>query len=198
MSTFKAPVWDASQAQYNIQVTAECACSLGVDKTGAFTFKDSDELLNITDNILHALIAEGAANKWFARLPTHEQLMKRVKHSFATLPGVAHTDGVLSTIWMTPKQVTFIWRPEVRTQAPPPLEFEDSEDEDTASIKESSLPPVALVNGPNSPQNKEQYLLTRLRAAKARVEAEQIRMEYYEATGRMPPDSESDEEDDEY
>ena len=43
-------------------------------------------------------------------------------------------------------------------------------------------------------ETQEQYLLTRLRAAKARVEAEQIRMQYFEATGRMPPDSEDEDE----
>ena len=42
-----------------------------------------------------------------------------------------------------------------------------------------------------------QYLLTRLRAAKARVEAEQIRMQYFEAMGSMPPESDEDEDEDE-
>jgi len=44
-------------------------------------------------------------------------------------------------------------------------------------------------------ESHEEYLLTRLRAAKARVEAEKMRMQYFETTGRMPPDSESDDED---
>jgi hypothetical protein len=43
-------------------------------------------------------------------------------------------------------------------------------------------------------ETQEEYLLTRLRAARARVEAEQIRMQYFETTGRMPPDSESEDE----
>jgi hypothetical protein len=74
--------------------------------------------------------------------------------------------------------------------------LEDSEEEGdygTNEIVDSALPPVALKD--NTQQTHEEYLLTRLRAAKARVEAEQIRMQYFEATGRMPPDSDEEEED---
>ena len=71
--------------------------------------------------------------------------------------------------------------------------FEDSESDGEESIAESNLPPVAL--RADRAASHEEYLLTRLRAAKARVEAEQIRMQYFEATGRMPPDSEDEDED---
>jgi hypothetical protein len=81
----------------------------------------------------------------------------------------------------------------------PPLYIDDSEGDDSESepgtepdISESNLPPVALTD--DTQQTREEYLLTRLRAAKARVEAEQIRMQYFETTGRMPPDSESEED----
>jgi hypothetical protein len=63
---------------------------------------------------------------------------------------------------------------------------------DEVEVTESELPPVELVD--DSQQTHEEYLLTRLRAAKARVETEQIRMQYFEATGRMPPDSETEDE----
>ena len=79
----------------------------------------------------------------------------------------------------------------------PQISFEDSESEgssegDEVEISESALPPVELVD--DAQETQEQYLLTRLRAARARVEAEQIRMQYFEATGRMPPDSEDEDE----
>jgi hypothetical protein len=63
---------------------------------------------------------------------------------------------------------------------------------DEVNVAESELPPVELVD--DSQETQEAYLLTRLRAAKARVETEQIRMQYFEATGRMPPDSDSEDE----
>ena len=59
-------------------------------------------------------------------------------------------------------------------------------------LQESSLPPVALRDVAS--QSQEAYLLSRLRAAKARVEEERTRMQYFETTGRMPPDSDSDSE----
>jgi hypothetical protein len=65
--------------------------------------------------------------------------------------------------------------------------------ESEPEVEDSSLPPVALKSSHEGGQ--ENYLLTRLRAARARVEAEQIKMQYFETTGRMPPDSEEDEDD---
>jgi hypothetical protein len=70
--------------------------------------------------------------------------------------------------------------------------FDSEESEAEPEIEESNLPTVALRN--TGGESQEEYLLTRLRAAKARVETEQIRMQYFEATGRMPPDSESEDE----
>jgi hypothetical protein len=97
---------------------------------------------------------------------------------------------------MTPKQVTLVWTPRVAVPekaAAPQMYLEDSEEEgELNEIVDSALPPVALKE--NAQQTHEEYLLTRLRAAKARVEAEQIRMQYFEATGRMPPDSDEDED----
>jgi len=69
---------------------------------------------------------------------------------------------------------------------------EDSENEVEPEIAESNLPPVALTD--DASESHEEYLLTRLRAAKARMKAEQVRMQYFETTGRMPPDSESEDD----
>jgi hypothetical protein len=77
----------------------------------------------------------------------------------------------------------------------PQISFEDSDEEtedEKVDIPESDLPTMELVD--DAQETQEEYLLTRLRAAKARVEAEQIRMQYFETTGRMPPDSESEDE----
>ena len=86
-----------------------------------------------------------------------------------------------------------MWKPDTYNKAQPPkIEFEDSSSEDSVDLKESDLPPVTLTD--DAQETQEEYLLTRLRAAKARVEAEQIRMQYFEATGRMPPDSDLEDE----
>ena len=209
---FSTPTWAAQQQAYQIQVVETFAkdnlVPLTRDTTGSVTFADQDNLLDAVDTVLHALISEGEKNKWFAKLPTHEQLMKRTKHTFSTLPTEDQNTGCLITLWLTPKQVTLVWRPETTTSPAPPLAFEESEaegseegsesEEDTAvatEIPESNLPPVNLQN--EDARARERYLLARLRAAKARVEAEQVRMMYFEETGNMPPDSETEDEDSE-
>jgi hypothetical protein len=94
-----------------------------------------------------------------------------------------------------------VWTP-ITVEKPkvPPMYFEDSDGDELNSdieadpeIKESKLPPVELKDP--SHLTKEEYLLTRLRAARARVEAEEIKMHYFETTGKMPPESESEEDD---
>jgi len=163
---------------------------------------DTDRVLNVTDLVVEQLIQEGDENSWFAKLPSHEQLMKRVQNTFGSLATEAHNTAVVNVLLLTPKQLTLVWLPTTLADAqPPPLYFEESDNSEQSSdagpepeIADSNLPPVSLTD--DSKQTREQYLLTRLRAAKARVEAEQLRMQYFEATGRMPPDSESESEDD--
>jgi hypothetical protein len=208
MSVFLAPKWDATQSHYVIETTEEFRgddedyLSLLRDSQGNTRFTDEDALHNLTDDMIDHLIEEGAANKWFSKLPSHEQLMKRTRHTFSRLAAAEETVSVLTTVLMTPKQVTLVWTPRVAPAKPeqataPQMYVEDSETEGEEDgvdeIVDSTLPPVALKD--STQQTHEEYLLTRLRAAKARVEAEQIRMQYFEATGRMPPDS--DEEEDE-
>jgi hypothetical protein len=151
---------------------------------------------NVTDSIVHNLIEEGAAGKWFTKLPSHDQLMKRVRHTFLRLAQESENAAVLNTLLLTPKQITLVWNPAVKVVSNPQISFdsdsEESSDGDEVDLAESELPPVELVD--DSQETQEAYLLTRLRAAKARVEAEQIRMQYFEATGRMPPDSEDEDE----
>jgi hypothetical protein len=123
--------------------------------------------------------------------------MKRVRHTFKSLARDDENAAALRTIILTPKQLTLVWEPFVKQKPLLPISFEDSDDSDSSAgeeveLPESDLPPVQLTD--DSQQSQEEYLLTRLRAAKARVEAEQIRMQYFEATGRMPPDSESEDE----
>ena len=211
---FSTPTWAAQQQAYQIQVVEDFAkenlVPLTRDTTGSVTFADQDNLLDAVDTVLHALIQEGDKHKWFAKLPTHEQLMKRTKHTFSSLPSDDQNTGCLMTLWLTPKQVTFVWRPETTTSPAPPLAFEESDgegleedgsegsEEDVAvakEIPESNLPPMNLQN--EDAHAREKYLLARLRAAKARVEAEQVRMMYFEETGKMPPDSETEDEDSE-
>jgi hypothetical protein len=168
------------------------------DTNGSTVFNDNDTLENYTDTVIHNLIDEGASGNWFAKLPSHDQLVKRVRHSFRTLAQDTDNSASLVTLLLTPKVVTFVWSPMfVAPSTVPQISFEDSESEgssqgDEVEISESALPPVELVD--DEQETQEQYLLTRLRAAKARVEAEQIRMQYFEATGRMPPDSEDEDE----
>lgn len=208
---FVTPKWDPRQGHYTIDMSDDykhTAAHLLIsrDTLGSTIFTDIDDLHNTTDAIINILIQEGSKNKWFSKLPSHEQLMKRIRHTFVRLATENDTKAGLSAILMTPKILTLVWNPiakpiiietadkDVSTE-PPPLYFEDS-DSDAGTepeLQESALPPVALRD--TTQESQEEYLLTRLRAARARVETEQIRMEYFETTGRMPPDSESDDED---
>ena len=201
--SFVAPKWDASQGHYVIELVESFSTgtrvAIGRDSQGTLEFVDSDSVHNVTDSVINKLIVEGDRNKWFAKLPSHEQLMKRVRNTFKGEPQVSHNAVLLTTILLTPKQVTLLWTPFTHTEVnAPPLQFDDSEAESEAGtepeITESNLPPVALID--DTQLSREQYLLTRLRAARARVETEQLRMQYFETTGRMPPDSESDSQDD--
>ena len=204
-TVFTAPEWMSNESQYKLTVTEDYARSLAAnttvglkkDSAGSYTFSNQDQLLEVTSALLHSLLKEGSENNWFAKLPSHEQLLKRVTHTFLSLPLPNQTLAFVSCVYMNPKVLTLQWTP----VAPPQqkhqqqgIYFEDS-DSDGADITESNLPPVALRSDRVATQ--EEYLLTRLRAAKARVEAEQIRMQYFEATGSMPPESDEDEEEDE-
>ena len=168
--------------------------SLKKDNHGNTAFANEEEVHDATDSLIQALITDGAKNSWFSKLPSHEQLMKRVRHSFAKLCLPNESVASLLRILMTPKVLTLVWMPEVSRA--PPLCIDDSESESDAGteleLQESSLPPVALRDVAS--QSQEAYLLSRLRAAKARVEEERTRMQYFETTGRMPPDSDSDSE----
>lgn len=210
MPVFRAPIWSAPTQAYHLGVepsfVEQSSVDLASDSTGGVTFSDQDKVLNITTNALHALIDEGNTHQWFAKLPSHEMLMKRVRHTFSTLPTASHNKALLASVWMTPKQISFVWRPETVESGPPPLVFEESEDEQESvdsgeqtepepEIPESNLPPVAIRD--DQRMSQEEYLLSRLRAAKARAQAEELRLQYFETTGRMPPDSESDETDEE-
>lgn len=204
---FLQPIWDAKLGHYSIGITEEYMekkenfLLIAKDTIGSTSFSDLDALHNATDHIVHVLIEEGSSNKWFSKLPSHEQLMKRIRHTFSKLAADTDTHAVLSCIYMTPKLLTLVWAPIV-VAGPPPLCFEESEagsdsESDAGTepeLQESTLPAVALRD--SAQESREEYLLTRLRAAKAKVEAEQMRIEYFEATGRMPPDSDSESEDD--
>jgi hypothetical protein len=200
--SFVPPSWDAANGHYVINLlpafTDKVRVFIKKDTNGSTVFNDNDTLENYTDTVIHNLIDEGASGNWFAKLPSHDQLVKRVRHSFRTLAQDTDNSASLVTLLLTPKVVTFVWSPMfVAPSTVPQISFEDSESEgssqgDEVEISESALPPVELVD--DEQETQEQYLLTRLRAAKARVEAEQIRMQYFEATGRMPPDSEDEDE----
>jgi hypothetical protein len=197
--SFVPPVWDAANGHYVIDVVPAVSSRTSVfiqkDTNGNTVFKDADLLENYTDHIIQNLIDEGASGKWFTKLPSHEQLMKRVRHSFKVLAN-SENAAVLTTLLLTPKVVTLVWTPTmVAVSSIPQISFEDSDEEtedEKVDIPESDLPTMELVD--DTQETQEEYLLTRLRAAKARVEAEQIRMQYFETTGRMPPDSESEDE----
>lgn len=200
--SFVAPVWDSTNGHYIINLLPAFIDKIRVfikkDTNGNTVFKDNDTLENYTDSVIHNLIDEGASGNWFAKLPSHDQLMKRVRHSFKTLAQDSENAAVLTTLLLTPKVVTFVWSPIIiESPSGPQIAFDESESDassegDEVEIAESSLPPVALVD--DSQVTQEEYLLTRLRAARARVETEQIRMQYFETTGRMPPDSDSEDE----
>jgi len=198
--SFLAPKWDATNSHYVIEPTdtlrASSRVEAGRNTTGSTIFKDDDSVHDITSDMIHDLIDEGANNKWFSKLPSHEQLMKRVKHTFISLANEDTNAAILNVILMTSKTLTLVWTPVTVENTAAQIDFEDSDgmdSEEEPEVADSSLPPVALKSSVE--QNQENYLLTRLRAARARVEAEQIKMQYFESTGRMPPDSEEDEDD---
>ena len=203
--SFVAPVWDSANGHYIIVLhpsfSDKTLTFLTKDNNGSTIFKDNDVVENFTDDVIHKLIGEGASNNWFAKLPSHEQLVKRVRHSFKRLASDNENAANLTSLLLTPKVVTFVWEPtSITVPTTPQISFDDSEAEDSegssegdeVEIPESALPPVELQD--DVQQSREEYLLTRLRAARARVEAEQIRMQYFETTGRMPPDSEDEDE----
>jgi hypothetical protein len=197
---FNPPVWDQTNSHYVINLLPSVYETTQVlikkDTNGSTTFNNLDAVENITDTIIHNLVDEGASGNWFSKLPSHDQLMKRVRHTFLRLAKENENAAILNTLLLTPKQITLVWNPAIHVVSSPQIAFDsDSEgtsDGDEVEVAESDLPPVELVD--DSQQSQEEYLLTRLRAAKARVETEQIRMQYFEATGRMPPDSESEDE----
>lgn len=199
---FLSPTWDSSNSQYVIEVNPEfplkeTRVQINKDTNGSTVFSNPDSLENITDDIIHAMISEGNQGNWFSKLPSHDQLVKRVRHTFKRLSQDSENVSSLKSILLTPKQVTLVWEPYTFTDtAVPQISFDSESESDSESnsneIPESNLPPVKLTD--DSKETHEEYLLTRLRAAKARVEAEQIRMEYFESTGRMPPDSDSEDE----
>jgi len=201
-----SPKWDATNSQYVIETMPELkkdrrfSMAIEKDTLGSTRFSNTDALHNLTDDIVTMILNQGSSEKWFSKMPSHEQLMKRIRHSFARLAANQENQAVLTTILMTPKLLTLVWTPVVlaTVNQAPPLCFEESESESESEsepeIEESSLPPVALTD--SNQESHEEYLLTRLRAAKARVETERIRMQYFETTGRMPPDSDSESEDD--
>lgn len=197
--SFIAPVWDSTNSHYVIDLspafTEKMRSLIKKDENGSTVFTDMNVVDNFTDTVIYNLIEEGSSGNWFSKLPSHDQLMKRVRHSFKTLAQESENGALLTTLLLTPKVITFIWTPTVFTvREGPQISFEDSEESENEAVEitESDLPPVELVD--DTEENEEEYLLTRLRAAKARVETEQIRMRYFEATGRMPPDSESEDE----
>ena len=203
---FITPKWNASEQNYIIETTPQLRESHRVEvghetSSGSTIFKDENDVHDMTVEVIHSLIDEGEKNKWFTKLPSHEQMMKRLRHTFLTLATSENNTAFMHSVLMTPKALTLVWMPTtVKKEEAPPLCFEDSEGEGEADdlesepeLTDSKLPPVALKDPMG--QTKEEYLLTRLRAARARVEAEEIKMQYFEATGKMPPDSESEEDD---
>jgi hypothetical protein len=200
--SFVPPSWDAANGHYVINLLPAFADKVRTvikrDTNGSTVFNDNDAVENFTDMVINNLIDEGSSGNWFAKLPSRDQLVKRVRHSFKSLAQDTDNSATLSTLLLTPKVVTFLWTPTfIAPSSVPQISFADSESEgssegDEVEISESALPPVELVD--DAQETQEQYLLTRLRAARARVEAEQIRMQYFETTGRMPPDSEDEDE----
>lgn len=196
--TFNPPIWDSTNNHYVINILPAVYEKTQVlikrDTNGSTVFSDLNTVENVTDRIINNLIDDGAAGNWFSKLPSHDQLMKRVRHTFKRLAQDSENAAVINTLLLTPKQITLVWNPAVQTisQISFDSDSEESSEGDEVEVAESELPPVELID--DSQQSQEEYLLTRLRAAKARVETEQIRMQYFEATGRMPPDSDSEDE----
>jgi hypothetical protein len=202
--TFNPPIWDPTNSHYIIKLLPAnydaTLVPVKKDENGNTVFNNEDTIENVADTIIHKLIDEGTSGKWFTKLPSHEQLMKRVRHTFKELIKNSENAAFLDTLYLTPKQITLVWSPTTNATISPQISFEsdsDSKSEDSSvgdqvEVTDSQLPPVELKDDQQETQGA--YLLTRLRAAKARVEAEQIRMQYFETTGRMPPDSDSEDE----
>lgn len=197
--SFIQPIWNSTESHYVINSSQALKTSsrlaIGLNSNGSTIFLDEDELHDKTVELLHDLISEGSENKWFTKLPSHEQLMKRQQHRFGSLGNSETNFAILECILMTPKSLMLVWSPITVKPESPKIEFEESDNEldSEPEVSESDLPPVELKD--DSKVTQEEYLLTRLRAARARVEAEQIKMQYFETTGRMPPDSDSEEDD---
>ena len=87
--SFVAPVWDSANGRYIILLhpsfSDKTLTFLTKDNNGSTVFKENGVVENFTDDVIHKLIDEGASNNWFAKLPSHEQLVKRVRHSFKRL-----------------------------------------------------------------------------------------------------------------
>lgn len=200
--SFVTPVWNSAESHYVIDLFPEFSDSMLApiirDANGNTVFSDDDKLEGLTDMIVHSLIEDGNQGKWFTKLPSHDQLMKKVRHTFKSLAQDTNNVAKPTTLFLTPKQVTIVWLPKTVTTVPQISfdsdgeESEGSSEGDEVDVPESNLPVVHLTD--DAKETQEEYLLTRLRAARARVEAEQIRMQYFETTGRMPPDSESEDE----
>jgi hypothetical protein len=200
MPRFVAPVWNATESHYDIHLTDELSHTTRLDiahsSSGSTIFSSNDALEQVSHDLITVLLREGEENKWFSKLPTHASLMKRVNHTFKQLATSNQKHAVVTSILMTPKTLMLVWLPITYAEPTiPGIGFDSDSDSDLQSepeIADSNLPPVPLTDV--SQQTQEEYLLTRLRAAKARLEAEHIRMEYFETMGRMPPDSDSEEE----
>ena len=204
--SFVTPKWNVVEQHYVIEATEQLRAAHNVDigrdsSSGSTIFTNDNNVHDISVNIIHTLISEGEANKWFTKLPSHEQMMKRLRHTFSKLATAENTHANIHSILMTSKTLVMVWTPKtIYRPILPAMCFEDSDGDELNSdieqdpnIKESALPPVELKDP--SFLTKEEYLLTRLRAARARVETEEIRMQYFETTGKMPPESESEEND---
>jgi hypothetical protein len=197
MPRFIAPVWNATESHYDIQLSEELKnttrVEIGRSSSGSTIFSSGEAVSKVTTDLVTVLLQEGEQEKWFSKLPSHASLMKRANNTFKTLATETQKHAVVSSIQMTPKTLMLVWSPMTYAPAIPGMGFEsDSDLESEPDITESNLPPVPLTD--ISHQSQEEYLLTRLRAAKARLEAESIRMEYFETMGRMPPDSDSESE----
>lgn len=202
MSRFIAPVWNAAESHYDIHLTEglknTTRLDIGHSSSGSTIFSSNESVEKVTHDLITVLLREGEEHKWFSKLPTHASLMKRVNHTFKSLATSSQKHAVVTSILMTPKTLMLVWLPiSFSEPVAPGMGFESDSDsnsdlESEPEFAESNLPPVPLTD--TSQQSQEEYLLSRLRAAKARLEAEHIRMEYFETMGRMPPDSDSEEE----
>jgi hypothetical protein len=198
MPCFVAPVWNSTDNHYVLDITAEykndTTVEIQLSNSRSTIFSNTDDVTEKTNRVIGHLIKEGEENKWFSKLPTHANLMKRVSNTFNNLANTEQQHAFLLKVLMSPKTLVFIWEPFTKKKdSNTGFTFEsDSEMESEPEITQSNLPPVPITT--TNRQTKEEYLLARLRAAKARVETEEIRMEYFETTGYMPPDSEIESE----